>query len=43
MYSIGISSPSPDVLLDPFESLQLVLQAEIGCSILCNLITVSDI
>ena len=42
-YSIGITSPSPDILLDPFKGFNLVFETEVGSTILCDLISVSII
>jgi len=42
-YSIGITSPSPDILLDPFKGFNLILQAKVGSTILGNLVSVSII
>lgn len=41
-YPIRITSPSPDILLDPLQCLQLILEPQVGSSILCDLVTISE-
>ena len=42
-YSIGITSPSPDILLDPFKSFDLIFETEIGSVVLGDLVSISVI
>lgn len=42
MYPVRITTPCPDILLNPFECFDLVLQTEIGSSIRGDLISIPD-
>ena len=42
-YSIGITSPSPDILLDPFKGFYLIFETEVGSSVLGDLVSVPSI